>query len=985
FPGCPCETLWYHRPFHKAPFPTSCALLILGSRVASWAGGRRRIRRCGRSLVLRQAVSRAFREISKVLTSKDSDQDGEALTSKKPAPAQNPKWYQARESPNKNTISAVGIWEVLPAPHAWAKRRLLAKKDQVMPRQLAEVALDALRSAGKSQDEQASGLSGLRSELSGAQVFGLLRADAQELMAAMRSSKMLDADPADGRLHEQVYSFLERSWSRIASDGLSSSSSAAVTRRVAKLFGDLLAQVPEESLRWRFEGTLAAWAEDDEEEDDAEAKRPSAAISGRQRNGPRAQSRRQPISEVLQELLDALASQPKLEEGSLIAGRRVLKLLSHTLTPNRRSSRSKRGFLEPEAIAKALAAVASSCQPDLLEASLEVFQASLGVLDVSTINSAGLWLHLAGAAPAVRLILLEAIAAADDLERGAAGACAEEAWSTCGADLAAVVSACLDFAYTEEEEEDPADRRYLPEPKRPRSRRAWNKKQQRPPGEWWGPKTSGLTSQTRKRVPLTPEELAAAPSSAAAASATSVADSVTVNAAAELGEEAKQAERQRRTAEDAASAERAGRLLQRLGSGGESSAGAMIIANLGAAEALRLAQCLGGHLGDSTATVLRPVLQAALQNPLQYGEAEVFLLAQALPDLTGAHWESLASVLQLCWAKLAPGPLVAAMREMLEDLWASPSTLREALFWQVLNHEEPAVLTSLPQDQLAGLIEAWAHPSALPLPSALCLLLFEAVERRLLNFNARQLALASRLVAAGVRQFPEMSFANVNIQIQGEEPESSSSSTSVLLSWWRRWLECEIGRGVLPHSLASSRLLGWGRCHEALREALQPDPDIPGPELGPGGTAQPALLAEVLQLVIEQLSGRVAEVPLELALDLLAAAHHAPKVEGLLVSELERRVRISLTGQEAPLPLVTAVAVANGETRVSCSQGTLLWSGLAAAITAQLTSHREVDLFCRCRPSTALWDSVMQLAEGWRGLELQLRRSASFSGGSKRS
>eukprot|EP00931_Biecheleriopsis_adriatica_P027623 TRINITY_DN16592_c1_g1_i1.p1 TRINITY_DN16592_c1_g1~~TRINITY_DN16592_c1_g1_i1.p1 ORF type:complete len:854 (+),score=188.94 TRINITY_DN16592_c1_g1_i1:44-2605(+) len=376
---------------------------------------------------------------------------------------------------------------------------------------------------------------------------------------------------------------------------------------------------------------------------------------------------------------------------------------------------------------------------------------------------------------------------------------------------------------------------------------------------------------------------------------------------------------------DLSSAMRAGSLLQRLAAEDDT-----ILRAIEGEEAAQLATSLRAYLGSATNILLETVLKDAKSNPTKHVQRNLLAISKALPDN-----RMLADVLLSRWAAHDSEMLLAVMKELPSELSAATPGLRKALVSAC--QRNPSAVTRLAPSQLVNLLEAWLQ--SLPLPLSLRLLVVAATDRNVLRMNAHHLAVASRLASS--RRANE------------EDRESAEACSEATLRWWRVWLRSSL----------STSYAGWGRCREAIREVSRWQRDEEA-------------VHEVLTIVVEELCKRLREMPLEMIFDLLPLTEHSQEAQKQqLESELDRRVQACLNGKGPALPLATAVAVANGDTPVACEEGTLLWSWLVALIQSQLTSHEQVDYFCRSQPSQALWDAVMLLqGPSWQSLELQMRR-----------
>jgi hypothetical protein len=254
-------------------------------------------------------------------------------------------------------------------------------------------------------------------------------------------------------------------------------------------------------------------------------------------------------------------------------------------------------------------------------------------------------------------------------------------------------------------------------------------------------------------------------------------------------------------------------------------------------------------------------------------------------------------------------------------------------------------------------------------------LLVVPAERWVLMLDARSLAATSRIVGRDLDR-------------------------SMLLEWWGQWTSHVLETSLLPPHR-------WGRLREAIREVQQ---------WQASASTGDDIADSVLKLIVGQLAQAADSAPLELLLDIGGVAHSAD-LENRLAAAVEARIWTSLKARPADrseprrpvvvnpnprrtqrrrrevraqkdgpcLPMVTAVAIANGETLAACVPGGALWLALVELIVEQASTPAEFDLFCRCRPSPALRSAVADhfAASGdWRALELAVRRRDDWGAGS---
>ena len=316
------------------------------------------------------------------------------------------------------------------------------------------------------------------------------------------------------------------------------------------------------------------------------------------------------------------------------------------------------------------------------------------------------------------------------------------------------------------------------------------------------------------------------------------------------------------------------------------------VSELAPAACLALVHVGGGQLGAWALPLLESLVDDIQEEPAAYGEVHVLAVAEALA-LAGAKgpsktWGLLAGALVARWSTVGLQELCEAMLSLPPALAAGPRALRTAL--AELCEEDNSVLLPLGQNGLAHIIDAWGEHGC-KLPASLRSLLHRTVEHHLMALDARRLAGASALLEDG-SPYVELAVAE----------------------WWRVWLE---------RLLEYRRLSGWGRCSEALREArLWRD------RLWRDSAEYPWLASGVLRGVVARLAEVADEAPLQLGLELGRAAEPGGEAASLLEVKLEEQVRRRLRGEEGGLPLMLAVAVANGETPVRCGPGAKLWKAL---------------------------------------------------------
>jgi len=317
-------------------------------------------------------------------------------------------------------------------------------------------------------------------------------------------------------------------------------------------------------------------------------------------------------------------------------------------------------------------------------------------------------------------------------------------------------------------------------------------------------------------------------------------------------------------------------------------------------------------------------------------------------------WGRMAKAVVSRWSFLELPSLIDAMASLPEELRGLPVPFLEALYAEsedLVQRCRGGPLIIVPLDELSTLLEGWR--ARRPLPRVLNLFLAEVLEPRLLQQDARRLAMASQLLCDG-----------------GVE-------ANCFLDWWRR---------LVDQSVENSN---WARCKDVLQEAQSWVKNTAAAD----GTSlsQEALLSKRIlhEAVMPGLLQAISDLPLQLLLDLLLALEPQSGVEtqgaepsvsaDRLSDELEKRVRTSLRGDSPALPFMTAISIANGEVpQIRCKPGSRLWTTVVFSIVVRMESVKDIDFFCRCHPSEDLFEAVLEEASGeedWRWLELQVRRN----------
>jgi len=358
-------------------------------------------------------------------------------------------------------------------------------------------------------------------------------------------------------------------------------------------------------------------------------------------------------------------------------------------------------------------------------------------------------------------------------------------------------------------------------------------------------------------------------------------------------------------------------------------------------QSLMLARHYGNSMGLAAEHVLRPVLKDMLASPTRYSESDYVAVANAL-DVEHSQ--------RTCWHMLAkayaeqlmePVSNIASSLDGLTDfLLVTPPELEEPVAMRI---QETGLLQYIPNERLVQLLRRWASPavekdrrqagrepllSAGPFRTAVV----DAFSKNLAHVEAKALVTTSQLLE-----------------------DSCPSMDAMLISWWQHWMEETIYTCICKQH--------WQRCFDALEGARSwnaaRDPSDPGMSM------------TVFRYVVQRLGYAGEFLPLNLMLELTQVPELEEEESKRLMAKLVEAVRSHLRGERGCLPLVTAVAIANGETPVTFDEGSKQWQALVMSVASQVQEGK-VDLFCRCRPSSALIEAIMrELPEGsWERLEL---------------
>mmetsp|Transcript_128330 Transcript_128330/g.411268 ORF Transcript_128330/g.411268 Transcript_128330/m.411268 type:complete len:846 (+) Transcript_128330:136-2673(+) len=351
---------------------------------------------------------------------------------------------------------------------------------------------------------------------------------------------------------------------------------------------------------------------------------------------------------------------------------------------------------------------------------------------------------------------------------------------------------------------------------------------------------------------------------------------------------------------------------------------------------LALARGFGKHLGFAAPWLLRTLVRDMTKQPSRFSASDFIAVAVAAKSDIKLC-KALGGALPGLLLYLSPQMLLEVMVGMPLALNETPPAFRQGLKEACTEHE--MLLQALQPKHLSRLIEVWSDCGydKVPVPESLMRLLPGAVDFHLLALDARRLVALSRLLNNG-----------------------SASTAQEVVRIWRKWAE---------GSVHICMLRGWGRFYDALREVCR------WRELDGGGRT--TLGQAVLQGGLAEGLADVAQVvPLELCMEISRLVPSTSLVACMFREKMEEKVRCALRGVGGRLPLVVAVAVANGETLIKVEKGSTFWEALVLLIADSLKGSREIDLFCRSQPRMELRSAVIEALGGWRSLELSMSLSA---------
>ncbi|CAE7210598.1 unnamed protein product [Symbiodinium sp. CCMP2592] len=347
------------------------------------------------------------------------------------------------------------------------------------------------------------------------------------------------------------------------------------------------------------------------------------------------------------------------------------------------------------------------------------------------------------------------------------------------------------------------------------------------------------------------------------------------------------------------------------------------------------ALALHEHFAEAlTSSAMLPLLEAALADAATAPLVEEHVLSLALAF--EAHglaekcvWDKFALLLARCWSSLDNRSLLAAMLVLPELLRAAPGELESALVPLC----ETNLLSSLPYGCVVWLLDSWASSASCAgkrFPSLLAQLLRPAVARHLLDFDVRRLIAASHILDT-----------------------SDGDGVVDILLFWQSWMEHLV-------SECKVKTWRWSRCQEALREVAQ------SPTLS--ATQTPSLGDMIMEgILLTELVRAKEDLPLELLLDVGRRLPEEGRAE--LRGALHQLLWHCLAGRGGSLSLLNAVSVAQGETFLPCEPGSKLFVALVdhiVKVLRQTSSASSVSFFCRCRPSPALRQAVLEKLRGWQ-------------------
>lgn len=375
-------------------------------------------------------------------------------------------------------------------------------------------------------------------------------------------------------------------------------------------------------------------------------------------------------------------------------------------------------------------------------------------------------------------------------------------------------------------------------------------------------------------------------------------------------------------------------LLQALSSSGCLGRG---VGDLIIADTLLLCRLYPEVMQSAGAEAFTKLVACIGMDPGKYRPLDMVAIATALPETTPKHqWRQLAGAFMTSMASQTPGKLVQVLLGLPGSFRGGPRAFDDALEFRCQEPENGELLTVLTPEYLLHLIDVWAT-RANPVPTVLLSLLLPAISHHARSMDLRRLLAASKMLSADAR---------LNADV-------------ALLKCWTIWMESTVG---------TCKVIGWGRCQEALRECHRWS--VLAEEKG----ASPWLAAIVFhEVIIHQLLEAGHSVPFDVLLGLVRLMTPDEPKRAKILPLLEERISKSLKGEGETISLLTAIAIASRETPIVCEPGSPRWEAITICIASKLQRTSDLDLFVRSQPSPELRRSVAEAVGGWQALELQFR------------